>query len=80
MIINGIELELFTWQYFKKQLRLQGRTYKWLAENMGYGYPHTYRLLNGIDPLNENHKQILIELLEIPIVSKVTEKTIDQTT
>lgn len=66
MKIGNIDLDIVTWQYFKKYLRLQGRSYHWLADNMGYGYQHTYRLLNGKRTLTENHKQILIELLDIP--------------
>ncbi len=42
---------------------------------MGYSYDHTWSLLNGRKTLSENHKTVLIELLEIPILSKDTENT-----
>lgn len=75
MAINNIELQSLTHQFFKKHLRLQGRNYEWLADNMGYSYDHTWSLLNGYKPLLENHKRVLIELLEIPVLSKLTEST-----
>lgn len=72
MQIANIDIEQLTWQYFKKHLRLQGRSYQWLADNMNLGYQHTYRLLNGKRSLKEKHKQILIELLEIPTGDQTT--------
>ncbi len=67
MVVNGVEVEVPTYQMFKKQLRMQGRNYRWLAENMGYSYCYTNWLLNGRTPLLENHIQILSELLEMPL-------------
>lgn len=79
MTINDIEIEQLTWQFFRKHLKIQGRNYHWLADNMGYGYDYTYGLLNNRYPLNENHKRLLIELLEIPVVSKTSESSTAQT-
>lgn len=67
---------LITWQLFKKQLRLQGKTYIWLAAMMNLSYHHTYRLLNGMMPITENNYNILKELLEfdLPAVKSSSDK------
>lgn len=75
MVIKYTEIQSLTHQFFKKHLRLQGRNYEWLACHMGLSYDHTWSLLNGYKPLLEKHKQILIDLLEIPILSKDSEKS-----
>lgn len=68
MTINGIEIQVPTHQTVKKHLRLQGRNYHWLANQMDYSYGYIFFLLNGQKPLLEKHIKILSELLEIPLV------------
>jgi hypothetical protein len=70
MIINGIEVHVPTHQTVKKHLRLQGRNYHWLANQMDYSYGYIFFLLNGQKPLLEKHIKILSELLEIPLHPK----------
>jgi len=67
MVINGIEIQVPTYQMFRKELRLQGRNYHWLANVSGYSYIYISYLLTGLRPLNETNIRILSECLEMPL-------------
>ena len=64
MYIKDVELDLPMYVKIRNELILQGRTYRWLAINLGLTYNHTYKMLNGIVAITENSRQEINELLK----------------
>jgi hypothetical protein len=63
-------LDTQTYKIFRKELKMQGRTYAWLASMMGYTYLYTHALLNGKRNLNNNHIEVLNDILEMNVPIK----------
>lgn len=59
-------MKKYNGKYFKDLIKSQGRTQKWVAEQMGLSRPNLSMKLNmiGSAKLNEREKQLLEEILK----------------
>jgi hypothetical protein len=55
------------YKIFRKELKMQGRTYIWLANMIGLSYDHTRKMLNGDATLSNKNIQVLNDILEMNV-------------
>ncbi|MEK6882020.1 MAG: hypothetical protein AABY22_20545 [Nanoarchaeota archaeon] len=56
MYIQDIEIPIPAYIKLDNELKKQGRSYRWLSNEIDLCYYHTYRLLNGMATLTKKNR------------------------